>query len=746
MKKIILTIAICWLCTNLYAQNTLEGTVKNSENEPLANAYISIPELKLTTLSNSEGTFVLKNIPKGKFLMQITYQGFESFSKTLKFPFNDNLEIAMTPSIREMDEVVILGQSYKEKTQTTYPVSSLDRKKMHTNGGFGLSEALSTLPGIALFSNGPGISKPVLHGLTGSRISIVNNGFAISQQQWQNEHGMLLFDAGIDRVQVIKGPASLLYGEGAFGGTVQLIPENEAPVGKVLGDINASMLSNTIGLNLDAGVKGSSEKLSWIIRAGGQSHGDYYSSNTQRAPNTRNAAYLFQGTMNFHRKNGVSTVNYNYTNSTSGIIEAQELLVPEQETRFEREFEGPHHMVQLHNVNFKNSFFLGTGKLNLNLNAQLNNRQEVEGMEENSVDIGDLEVHSNTFVEQATYTKNLGSNSDFTLGVEAKQQKFENLGERRLIPDADLSSISGYAVTNWDLGKLQLQGGFRYDFKQVKTEGAGTADTLYYYQSFEKTFDQYNGNVGLNWTMTDHLTTKFNIGAGSRVPNLAELASDGIHEGTTRYEIGNSDLKFERNIQYDLALEAKYPYFGLLVDVYYNDINDFIYLQESNEMYFGFTKYYFTQQNASFKGIDIGLDWALGQSIQLNHTFSAVEAKTDDGAYLPFIPAFSLLNTVNINLPLKGKFSETNLVLSSRHYFKQDKVAENETETEGYSLIDLGVNTQLEMGNKTVLWSLKVTNLLDEKYFNHLSFIKDLGVPNMGRNVVLSAHIPLNFR
>src|SRR5690606_9676248 len=156
------------------------------------------------------------------------------------------------------------------------------------------------LPGIALFSNGPGISKPVLHGLTGSRISIVNNGFAISQQQWQNEHGMLLFDAGIDRVQVIKGPASLLYGEGAFGGTVQLIPENEAPVGKVVGDINASMLSNTIGLNLDAGVKGSSEKLSWIIRAGGQSHGDYYSSNTQRAPNTRNAAYLFQGTMNFH--------------------------------------------------------------------------------------------------------------------------------------------------------------------------------------------------------------------------------------------------------------------------------------------------------------------------------------------------------------------------------------------------------------------------------------------------------------
>lgn len=743
MNKLIFTIAVLWLSTNAYAQNTLEGTVSDN-NEPMPNAYIFVPELKKATLSDIDGKFKINNIPNGKFLVEVTFQGYETASKVYAFPMQGALTITMKPSIHEIDEVVILGQSYKEVTQNTYPVTTLDNRTANSGGEVNLSGALSKLPGVAMFSNGPGLTKPVLHGLTGSRISIINNGFAINQQQWQNEHGMLLFNSGVDRVQIIKGPASLLYGEGAFGGSVQLVPEKEAPMGQTIGDVNAAMFSNTIGMNADFGIKGTKERLSYILRAGGQTHGDYYNSG-KRAPNTRFGAYLFQGTMNLHRYNGISTINYDYTNSTSGIIEAQELLIPEKESRVEREYEGPHHMVQLHNINFKNTIFLGKGKLNLNINAQLNNRQEIEGMEENTVDKGDLEVQSNTFIEQAIFSQQLGNKNEITIGAEAKQQIFKNSGKRYLIPDADLATFSGYAISDWNLGSLQLQAGLRYDHKKISTNERGNIDTLNYFESFDKSFGQWNGNAGLNWAISNHLTSRINVGAGSRVPNLSELASNGIHEGTTRYEIGDKNLDYEQNVQYDLAFEINYPSIGFLVNVYYNDINNFIYLDGTNEMYFGNTKYYFKQTDAYFQGIDLSLDWKLSEVISLNHNFSAVVAKADNGNYLPFIPAFSTIQSANIKLPLKGKFSKTNFVITARHYFDQDRIAEGEFKTDGYTLLDIGFNTELKMGEKKVRWSLAATNLFDEEYYNHLSFIKDLGVPNMGRNISVAAHIPLTF-
>src|SRR6266516_1642858 len=165
-----------------------------------------------------------------------------------------------------LKEIVVSGLKITKASETPINISSLSVKEMRSNGSFNISDALAKLPGISQINTGPGISKPVIRGLYGNRVSAVVSGLRFDNQQWQDEHGLGLNDMGIDRVEIIKGPVSLLYGSEAIGGIINVIEETPAVANTRTGELNTRFFSNTYGLYSEIGFKGATDTHNWRIR------------------------------------------------------------------------------------------------------------------------------------------------------------------------------------------------------------------------------------------------------------------------------------------------------------------------------------------------------------------------------------------------------------------------------------------------------------------------------------------------
>ena len=212
---------------------------------------------------------------KPKRITQGPFDGFNELVNAVVHRGENELNISLQPSRLEIGEVVVLGNSEISKEKAPYKVEVASAQDLKFNGMVTLTQTLASLPGISTLSNGLAISKPVVRGLYGYRVATVLNGVRFDNQQWQQEHGFGLESVGVDRIEVIEGPAALLYGAEAIGGVINLLPEKSAPVGRTLGNFNLKLFSNTLGAYSELGLKGADEKINWQIHLGGQSQADY---------------------------------------------------------------------------------------------------------------------------------------------------------------------------------------------------------------------------------------------------------------------------------------------------------------------------------------------------------------------------------------------------------------------------------------------------------------------------------------
>ena len=260
----------------LRAQGVVQGTVTDGTTQTaLRGVTVYLPELHLGAVTGDDGRYVLQPLPEGSFNIQFSYIGYETKVRSV-FVRNEplQLDVSLLRTDIETQEIVIYGTQNSDIKQTPKNIASMSKEAMLENGSLSLSDAVSKIPGMSQLSTGNGISKPVIRGLYGNRIQTVLLGIRFDNQQWQDEHGLGLTDVGVDRIQIIKGPASLEYGSEAMGGVLNIIEEKPADVGKVEGDISLQLFSNTLGTSLDAGVKGATEKKNWRVNLGAQSHGD----------------------------------------------------------------------------------------------------------------------------------------------------------------------------------------------------------------------------------------------------------------------------------------------------------------------------------------------------------------------------------------------------------------------------------------------------------------------------------------
>ncbi|HEY9169917.1 MAG TPA: TonB-dependent receptor [Lutibacter sp.] len=719
-----------------HSQNKISGKITDHQNMPLFGVTVYIEELQKGTSTDENGEYELINLPNKIIKITVAYFGYKTQVKTINLPAKETmLNFTLEEAVFNMDEVIVSTVFNKLQSQNVMKVAHESIKTLQRKGTSTLIEGLATIPGVSQVSTGTSIGKPVIRGLSGNRVLVYSQGVRIENQQFGDEHGLGLNESGIESVEVIKGPASLLYGSDALGGVLYFIPEKFAEANTFSANFNQKLFSNTFGSSTSAGLKSSSENWKFLARGSYNMHSDYKIANGDRVTNTRYNETDFKTGIGYNNLKISSVLRYNYNNLDLGMPEDG---VAEQTTSKETAY--PKQDVVNHLLGFNNILFFENSKLEVNFGYIANNRSEFEDS-----NIAALEMKLNTFNYDAKYHLPKIGKLEAILGVQGMHQNNRNFGEEYLIPDAVTNDFGFFGTTNYEWKSNVILAGLRFDNRSISTEAHGAEGEEGSFESIDRSYNSFNASLGYKTNLEDNLIVRLNVATGFRAPNLAELTSNGVHEGTNRYEIGNSSLKTEQNIQIDLNIEFNTDHFEFFMNGFYNHVNNYIYTSPTGETLADNDVFRYIQNDAKLYGGEIGihfhphpLDW-----LHFESSFETVTGEKQNGDYLPLIPANNWNNTIRTEFKIKDWLSHGFGSLNVSSTFNQNKVSGFETASKGYSLVNIGFGGAVKFGNTNFDININANNLFDERYIAHLSRLKADGIQNIGRNFMVGVKFNL---
>ncbi|MCJ7465574.1 MAG: TonB-dependent receptor [Maribacter sp.] len=720
-------------------QNSLTGTISDgADTSPLEQVEVYFPQLEKGAVTLEDGTFHIDKIPLGTYKVVASYLGYKTFSQSIEIKAGINtLDITLESSVIEMQEIIVSTPFHKLQSENVMKVEQTSMAEVKKTGAITLAEGITNIPGVQSASTGVSIGKPVIRGLSSNRVLVYTQGIRLENQQWGGEHGLGVSDAGIESVEVIKGPATLLYGSDAMGGVIYLNPEKFALPKTTEGDINFNYFSNTQGLGTNAGIKTSGDKFKFMARGSLTSHIDYKTGGDERVTNSRFREYDFKTGVGYQGTTYKTELRYNYNNLKLGIPEAIGL----QST--DRTLELPFQTIDNHILSSKTNVFFEKSSLEATFGYIFNIRKEFG----TQIDIAGLDMHLATLSYNVQYDLPKMGNIETILGLQGMHETNNNFGEEVLIPDATTNDIGVLGTSHVHFeNESDLQLGLRYDHRAINGDESGVPGQESYIAPLDKNFGSFNASAGYKIDFVKNLVTRLNLATGFRAPNLAELTSNGVHEGTNRYEIGNAALKNEKNLQIDLAFEYSNQHIELYINGFYNTINDYIYIEPNGQFINSNAVFLYTQQDARLYGGEAGfhlhphpLDW-----LHLESTFETVTGKLTSTDYLPLIPANSWTNTLRIEFDKnKDWIDRAYTFVTLKSIFSQNKVNVFETPSDGYSLLNIGLGGMVQILDKPVDVRISGNNILNKTYIDHLSRLKIDGIPNIGRNISVGVSVPL---
>lgn len=715
-----------------FSQNKLTGIITTEDNIPLQNAIIHITENNTFTETNNFGTYTFENVPNGEITLVVHLLGYEQKTEKINYNLTTEKNFILREKKQHLEEVIVSTAFNKIQSQNVMKVEHQSVEEMRKNGTITLMNGLAEIPGVNQISTGTSIGKPVIRGLSASRVLVYAQGIRLENQQFGEEHGLGLSASGIESVEIIKGPASLLYGSDAIGGVVYFNPEKYAQMDTDKANLFQQFSNNTQGTNTSFGYKATPSNWRFIIRGNYNSQADYKIPNGARIINTRSIEKDLKYGIGYANSGFSTDFRYNYNNLNLGLPEEdiensgfRNPLFPKQDI--------DNHILSLNQkVYFKNS------KLEADFGYIYNNRQELE-----AVNLIALHMKLKTANYNIKYYLPKRKNIETIVGTQGMHQTNANFGEERLIPDATVNDYGVFVTSNYEWTKSVLQAGIRFDRRTIVTSEFGTIANEGYFEALNKQFESFNFALGYKTNFTEKFLARFNLASGFRAPNLSELTSNGVHEGSNRYEIGNSNLKKEQNFQADLNLEYSGKHFEFFINGFYNHVNNYIYIAPTSAIIDGNDVYNYVQNNAYLFGGEAGihfhphpLDW-----LHFTSSFENVTAQQKNGDYLPLIPANQFKNNLKMNFNLSNWFQKNYVSAQINHTFRQNNTSAFETKSTDYTLVNLGFGGEINLGKQKLNVYLNANNLLNKNYIAHLSRLKNNGIQNIGRNIVLG----LNF-
>jgi iron complex outermembrane receptor protein len=730
MKKIV-SIGFFTLLTFISFGKELNGVILDKESKkPLQFVQIFLVDFKTGTTTDQNGKFHLENVKQKKVHLQISIIGYKTIDTLVTLINGEELKFYLEQGHFELQELTISAPKGRLQSENIVSIEHKDLKELKQNSPVTLAEAISNIPGVDQNSTGVGIGKPVIRGLSGNRIVTYAQGIRIENQQWGDEHGLGIGDVGIESVEVIKGPSSLLYGSDALGGVLYFIDQRYAEQNSVESFIQSKFLSNTLGTINNVGVKINKGKIKTNLFGTFSSHSDYKTPTQSRVFNTRFDEKNLKASFGFTAKNYISNLRYSYLQNNFGIAEDATYS-----NSTERKSTLPFQTIDNHAVSFENIIFIDDSKLNLTLGYTNNYRKEFEDDTENQA-LG-MKLNTATY-NLKWYSPTYKNLFNFIVGSQGMLQDNKNNGEELLIPDAKTNDLGAFILGNITYKKLQFQGGVRIDFREINASQINSTD------KFHDSYQGLNFSGGAVYKL-NKIKLRTNISSGFRAPTISELLSDGEHEGSGRYEKGNTGLNNEKAIQIDFSLDYDSEHFNFSVNPFYNAIQNYTFLSPTSAFIDGVSVYEYQQSNAFLYGGEIGFHYH-PHSIHWLHiesNLSTVIAEKENGEALPLIPHTKLNTTFSAEISHKGKVRIKNIYIQHIYKFKQERVGLFETNTTDYHLVNLGLNLEIKTKNNPIEVNLGTKNLLNTSYIDHLSRFKSMGIPNSGINFYVGVKISL---
>ncbi|MFI5134772.1 MAG: TonB-dependent receptor [Chitinophagales bacterium] len=803
-----------------FAQASLSGKVTNAKDgQPLAGATVYIPDLKNGVAADKDGIYSLKNIPKGTYVVTARSIGHAQKTETVKVEGNTAQDFSLEESETEMQEVVVTGNSLAtDMDQTPAPVTQIPNSYLLQNASTNIIDALAKVPGVSGITDGQSISKPVIRGLGYNRVVTVADGVPQEGQQWGDEFGIEVDPNSVDRVEILKGPASLAYGSDAISGVVNLIPEQTLPEGQISGGILYNYQTNNGLNNLTGHVAGNKGGVAWSARMSSIMSHSYQNKYDGYVFNSQFSNFAYDGTLGIHKDWGYSQLHYSYFDLKTGIVEGardsatgnfvkQVLVDDEPADAIATDQELKSYTPFLINQNVRhyklvwdNSVAVGSGRITGLFAWQQNRRQE-----NNDITIpntSNIYYFLNTLNYDVRYLFPEVNNFNLSIGVNGMYQNSKNKGTLLLIPEYNLFDLGGFAIASKQFGHLNLSAGVRYDVRPftghdnyIDSSGNELSPddpaAIHRFTGYTSNYNGFSGSIGGTYQFTKSVYLKANVARGFRAPNVAESGSNGIHDGTVVYEIGDPNLKPENSLEFDIAPGINSKDVTAEVDLFINSIDNFIYPQQLKNAAGGDSidnstpgfpdapVFKYTQDKAQLTGGEAVLDIhpsAVGW-LDFYAGYSIVNAQLvnhpDSTKYLPFIPPAKLRTEVTVTFKDVNKtFANLYLRFGLNHYFSQKNVyqqtqiyyalpeeeaAASTSPSDAYTLLNAAIGSDIMThGHKALSIYFSVDNLADVAYKDYMSrfkyyevnFASDphrVGVYNMGRNFSIKLVVPLDF-
>ena len=681
-----------------------------------------------------------------------------------------------------LNEIMVTGVTGDTKLKhATAPVSIVTPQILRATASTNIIDAISHQPGISQLTTGGSISKPIIRGLGYNRVVVMSEGVRQEGQQWGDEHGVEVDGSSVGSVEILKGPASLMYGSDAMAGVVILHAQPTPAEGEIRANVSSEYQTNNGLFGYHLSMAGHQKGFVWDAHYSDKMAHAYKNKYDGYVPGSQFRERAGRLMLGVNKAWGHSRLAWTAYHLTPGIIEGER--DPETgELEHEEGFTGhgygkslPFQQVRHYKLVWDNSLNLSSGYLKAIIGYQQNRRQEFE----ESSDEYELYFKLHTLTYDLRYITNEWDGWKLSAGVGGMYQKSDNEGEEYLIPDYRLFDFGIYATATKAIGgRWTLNGGVRYDHRRLHGNELMEDDEMRF-TDFSRHFNGLTGSIGAVCNINEYFNLRLNLARGFRTPNMSELASNGVHEGSVRYELGNQQLKAEYSLQADLGLDYTSRYVSAQVALFANRIDNYIFTHRLNqEIEEGYLTYAYTQGDARLLGFEAGVDFHPIHSVHFSNTFSYVDAQlmhaSEDTKYLPFTPAPHWTSELKWEL-----FHHSHTTINHRHstdavhrsllnnlyvavgldcYLKQTHIYradDTETETPGYALLSLSAGTDIQVkGRKVAELYVTADNLLDKAYQNHLSRLKYAdentvtgrrGVFNMGRNITFKLVIPIQI-
>lgn len=761
----------------------LSGKIsEKGTQKPLAGASVYIHDLKLGAIADSVGYYEIKNLPRGTYLIEIHSVGYKAVTKNITIKSITDVDFELINEYIDAAPVVVTGTSKAiEIRHNPIPIISIKHDFIANNLNTNIIDAIAKVPGVNALTTGPNVSKPFIRGLGYNRILTLYDGVRQEGQQWGDEHGIEVDQYNIDKVEVIKGPASLTYGSDALAGVVNLIPTQPPAQQKWMADFITEYHTNNGLIGTSVMVKSAYNGWEWMGRISHKQATNYQNKIDSRVYGTAFNETDATASVGLHSKWGYSHVNFSIYNNlqeipdgsrdsatrkfTKQITEIDTLrpIVSPQELK-SYAITPLHQHVQHYRIYATNNFTIGKSRLIANIAYQRSVRKEFSHPEIPYQNVPGLFLELNSYLYDLKYIVPEFFKWNITFGMNGMYQTNKVTdGTEFVVPSYHQFDIGPFAVVRKSFGKLDVSGGIRFDnrsfssnelyLKQDPISGfnkpvynGDTAGATQLFSNNKHAFSGFSGSLGFTYNFSDKFYLKANISRGYRAPNISEISSSGVHPGTNIYQIGNVNFKPEFSLQSDLGINYNSKYAVISISIFNNIISNYIFNQrvlnangEDSVIIPGNQTFQFQQGKAQLYGGELSIDVHPLRSVHFENSLSVVygfnkslnnKQLTDANKYLPFIPPIRGISELRYDFEMKhNHITNGFLKLQLAYYASQNRAyLENNTETAtaGYTLLNAGLGAGFtnQKGKTIFNFYIMGNNLLNITYQDHLNRLK----------------------